>query len=98
MPDPISSGGHQVPSAYRHVSRTGSSPEPTSESRRSASTDRTDRSDSPRLGDDLSEAEQQMIVDRFPASEEKSLQVYGRSQNEDRLQPGGLGRTLDLRG
>lgn len=103
MPDPISSGGRQIPGAYRHVQRGGSNPspdgtpatDPTSRSDPANPPDSTDRLD---LGEDLSAEEREMITDQFPASEEKSLQVYGRTQNESQLQPDRLGRQLDLRG
>lgn len=103
MPDPISSGGRKIPGAYRHVQRGGSNPSSdaapeTDSTSRSDAANRPDAADRLDLSEDLSPEEKEMITDQFPASEEKNLQVYGRTQNESQLQPDRLGRQLDLRG
>lgn len=46
----------------------------------------------------LSAAEQQMIDRYFPASSDLSMRLYGPGRNEQTINPGAVGRHLDVSG
>lgn len=100
MPHSISSSGHQIPSAYRHVSRSGneSTPKEASESSETRRPETNASIDELDLGDDLSAAEKEMIADRFPPAPEKQMQIYGRGRQEQQMQTDQRGRQLDVQG
>lgn len=88
---------------YRNVNGSGGASQPNRTSRtrtpENASTaDQANASSRPDLGEGLSSAERDMILDQFPPSPETSMRIYGRDRGEQNLRPESLGNQIDLHG